>query len=469
MENVLNGLCGGRVEHLGENKRRELVINACKQANAHEFIEALPQGYETVIGQGGDLLSGGQKQRIAIARTIISNPKVLLLDEPTSALDPESERAVLASLERASQGRTTIMIAHRLSTVERADRIVVMDKGRVIEEGTHASLLAQGGAYCRLLHTQGHETPKEGTRISVGDNKPQQILPEKVQTDLTLPGMDQCMDAYPFLGSKSISRKSSIIQCIFTILSKSRSILPAVAGGTIGACVAGAAIPVQSYLFSKLITVFQLQGERLIDRGNFWAVMFFTLALTNLVSYAVLWFLFAIAGTTISRNYRAEYLRGMLGEDTSFFEVQGNSSGALASLLSGDGEDLEMMFSMSLALIMVFFIDIISCCILAIAICWKLGLLGVLGCYPVLFLAGYFRIRMDTTAQDRCASSFLESARFSSEAVGAIRTISSLSLESKIIERYEHRLQKAFIKSTRRMFVSMVFFALSDCMDFLGT
>jgi ATP-binding cassette subfamily B (MDR/TAP) protein 1 len=197
--------------------------------------------------------------------------------------------------------------------------------------------------------------------------------------------------------------------------------------------------------------------------------MFFTLALTNLVSYAVLWFLFAVAGATISRNYRAEYLRDILGEDMSFFEVKGNSPGALASLLSSDGDDLEMMFSMSLALIMVFFIDIFSCGILAIAISWRLGLVGVLACYPALFLAGYFRISMDRTAQDRCASSFLESARFSSEAIGAIRTISSLSLESKVIERYEYRLRKAFITSTRRMFVSNLFFALSDCVDFLGT
>jgi ATP-binding cassette subfamily B (MDR/TAP) protein 1 len=151
-----------------------------------------------------------------------------------------------------------------------------------------------------------------------------------------------------------------------------------------------------------------------------------------------------------------------------FFEVAGNSSGALNSLLSTDGDDLEIFFSKSIALLVVFPIDIFACSVLAIAIGWRLGLVGVLGCFPVLFLAGYFRLRMDAGAQDRCASSFLESTRFGSEAVEAIKTVSSLSLEDKVIERYEGRLRKAFLARTKEMMVSMIFFALSDCMDFLG-
>ncbi len=130
------------------------VEAASRAAHAHEFIERLPQGYETVVGERGVKLSGGQRQRVAIARAILKDPSVLILDEATSSLDNESERLVEAALERLLVGRTTLIIAHRLSTVRRADRLVVLNLGRIVEEGTHAELLARGGLYTRLYQRQ---------------------------------------------------------------------------------------------------------------------------------------------------------------------------------------------------------------------------------------------------------------------------------------------------------------------------
>ncbi len=130
------------------------VEAAARQAAAHDFITALPQGYDTPVGEAGARLSGGQRQRIAIARAFLKDAPVLLLDEATSALDTESEALVQAALERLTAGRTTLMIAHRLSTVRGADRIYVVDAGRVVEEGTHASLVARGGLYARLARAQ---------------------------------------------------------------------------------------------------------------------------------------------------------------------------------------------------------------------------------------------------------------------------------------------------------------------------
>ena len=130
------------------------VEMAARDAAAHDFITALPQGYDTHLGERGVLLSGGQKQRLAIARAILRDAPVLLLDEATSALDAESERAVQAAFERLSRGRTTIVIAHRLATVKRADRIAVMEGGRIVATGTHDQLVADGGLYARLARLQ---------------------------------------------------------------------------------------------------------------------------------------------------------------------------------------------------------------------------------------------------------------------------------------------------------------------------
>jgi ATP-binding cassette subfamily B protein len=133
---------------------RSDIEKAARAAFAHDFIAALPRGYDTMLGEGGVTLSAGQRQRVAIARAVLRNAPILLLDEATSALDSESETLVQRALDAIMQGRTTLVIAHRLATVTRADRILVLDEGRLVEEGTHQSLLGNGGIYARLAELQ---------------------------------------------------------------------------------------------------------------------------------------------------------------------------------------------------------------------------------------------------------------------------------------------------------------------------
>ena len=151
---LFDGTIGENIAYGKPGATTEEIAEAARRANIDTFIESLPQGYDTVVGERGSRLSGGQKQRVAIARVFLKNPKILILDEATSALDNESEEAVQESLEELARGRTTIIIAHRLSTIKHADEIATVEHGRVVERGTHEELLARGGTYARYYRMQ---------------------------------------------------------------------------------------------------------------------------------------------------------------------------------------------------------------------------------------------------------------------------------------------------------------------------
>ena len=148
-DSIKNNIALGRPDATDEE-----IAEACKVANAHNFIMESPEGYDTNIGDRGTKLSGGQRQRLSIARAVLKNPEFLILDEATSALDTESEKLVQDALTNLLKGRTSVVIAHRLSTIMNADRIFVIDDGRIVEEGNHEQLLAQGGVYAKLVELQ---------------------------------------------------------------------------------------------------------------------------------------------------------------------------------------------------------------------------------------------------------------------------------------------------------------------------
>lgn len=151
---LFSGSVAENIAYAHPTADEEQIMAAAQVANAHDFIAALPKGYDTLVGERGVKLSGGQRQRIAIARAVLKDPAVLILDEATSSLDTESERLVEVALERLLEGRSTLIIAHRLSTVQRADRLMVIDEGRIVEQGTHVDLLRAGGVYARLFQMQ---------------------------------------------------------------------------------------------------------------------------------------------------------------------------------------------------------------------------------------------------------------------------------------------------------------------------
>jgi subfamily B ATP-binding cassette protein MsbA len=156
---LFGGTILDNIRYGNEKATQEEVVAASRAAHAHEFIMSFPDQYQTIVGEKGINVSGGQRQRIAIARAIVKNPRILLLDEATSALDGESERLVQEALEQLMKGRTTFVIAHRLTTIQRADRILVLNKGRLVETGTHAELMDQKGLYQYLYTLRLIELP----------------------------------------------------------------------------------------------------------------------------------------------------------------------------------------------------------------------------------------------------------------------------------------------------------------------
>jgi len=168
---------------------RQDIIAAARAAHAHEFILRLPQGYDSMVGERGQGLSGGERQRISIARALLINPRILILDEATASVDSETEKEIQKALDNLVQGRTTIAIAHRLSTLQRADRLVVLDRGQVVEEGTHDQLMSQQGAYFGLYQAQARnmgsdEAPTATTLISPS-------------------ALNQVLESNPMVGAKS--------------------------------------------------------------------------------------------------------------------------------------------------------------------------------------------------------------------------------------------------------------------------
>jgi ATP-binding cassette subfamily B (MDR/TAP) protein 1 len=465
--NVVHGLYGTPMNDLPEEDKRNLVREACIEANADSFIQDLPEGYDTKVGERGGFISGGQKQRVAIARSIIKNPRILLLDEATSALDPKAEGIVQAALDKVSKTRTTVMIAHKLSTVRKADKIIVINQGTVIEQGTHAGLFRAGGAYARLVGAQnlGASGGGEGEDLEKASSDCDEPTDEIEKTHT----VDASASVASALKSKDVSREFSLFKCLRIILYERRSLWALFLGGFIASVLGGGVFPAQAIIFSRAVLVFQYSGQKMVDEANFWALMFFVLALGVLLSYASIGFFLTVAAFLTTRIYRSEYFAAMLRQDISFFDIEGNSSGALTSRLSTDPQRLQDTVSSNLGLIIIVIVNLVGSCVLALAYGWKLALVAIFGCIPALFFAGFMRMRLEIQSQDRNSKMYQESARFASEAVGAIRTVSSLTLEAKVLESYGERLDFTVKKAYKHIAISMALFGLSESLDLIGT
>jgi ATP-binding cassette, subfamily B (MDR/TAP), member 1 len=410
-------------------------------------------------------LSGGQRQRIAIARSIISNPRILLLDEATSALDPKAEGIVQKALDRVSVNRTTLVIAHKLATVKNADNIAVISDGKVIEQGTHDELLQLDGHYARLVAAQNIEETSDATN-QVSDKISEYAEKDLIrQTSLHIPATGEMglTDAEPQTGTLGYS----LIRCIFLMFLEQKSLYVYFFISTMACLVAGATFPAQALIFSRIFVVFTLPPNEGQPKADFYALMFFVIALGNLVAYFIIGITCNIIGQEVTHRYRKELFANMLRQDMDFFNLPGNTSGTLTSRLSTMPTQLQDLISANILLIFVIFINITSTSGLALAYGWKLGLVVVFGGLPPLILSGYIRIRLETVLDAKNSERFAEGANLANEAVMAIKTVSSLTLESSVLQRYQDLMSGIVRNCIRSLLWTIFWHALSQSLEFL--
>ena len=479
--NIKHGLIGTEQELASEEVQNELVINAAKMANAHDFVTSLPEGYETHVGERGFLLSGGQKQRIAIARAMVSDPRILLLDEATSALDTKSEGVVQAALDVAAKGRTTITIAHRLSTIKTADNIVVMTQGRIVEQGTHDELLERRGAYFNLVEAQRISAENENKKaledapIDDSDHEPDlEKMPsaEKVLTKEKLERLNTEKSVSSMvLKGKAPERGAhySLWTLIKAVGAFNRKETGLMIVGLIFSVVAGAGNPTQSVFFAKALVSLSLPPsmyDKVRHDASFWSLMYLMLAFTQIIGYSVQGVAFAICSQRLIRRARDQSFRAMLRQDITWFDREENTAGALTSFLSTETTHLAGMSGATLGTILVVSTTLFGAIILAVSIGWKLGLVCS-ATIPILLACGYLRFYMLAKFSTRAKKAYEKSASYACEATAAIRTVASLTREQDVLHHYHVQLEEQARKSLRSILKSSTLYAASQSLMFL--
>ena len=406
------------------------------------------------------MLSGGQKQRLAIARSIISDPRVLLLDEATSALDPKAEKMVQKALDRVSKDRTTIVIAHKLSTIRNADNIAVISEGSVIEQGTHEKLLEKQGAYAKLVSAQdlGGGVVSEIKEQSSSEEKPALV---RAQTELSI---HEHSTTHP-IGSKA---QYNLVRCTFIVFWEHRHLWPYFLILILASLMGGATFPAQAIIFSRVARAFELPQVEAVDQGDFYSLMFFIVAIGNLITYSLIGWFSNIVVQHVSRGYRLEIFNLIIKQDMDFFDREENATGALASNLSTHPNSLLELLGFNIMLILINVVSVLSSAILSIVVGWKLGLSIVFGALPLVVFSGYLRIRLEVKLEEQTGKRFSSSAALAAESIAAIRTVSSLALENHILARYESRLRGVARQSMKALIWTMFWYSLTQSLSFLA-
>ncbi|XP_066441409.1 ATP-binding cassette sub-family B member 5-like isoform X1 [Eleutherodactylus coqui] len=455
---IKNNIKYGRIDVTDEE-----IEQAAKDANAYDFIMALPDKFETLVGERGAQLSGGQKQRIAIARALVRNPKILLLDEATSALDTGSESIVQAALDKATEGRTTIVIAHRLSTVWTADLIVVVENGAVAEQGTHSELMEKKGIYYSLATAQtikvAEDTETEENEQATPGKPPlvQRLYSNLSNGKFSMSEKDEEED-------KEEETKEEKLPSIsfFKILSLNKSEWPYMLIGILAAAINGAVHPAFAIMFSKIIAVFAINEDETIQREiNIYSIVIAVIGLVSFFSFFLQGFMFGRSGEVLTMRLRQRAFKSMLRQEISWFDDKKNSTGALTTRLATDASQIHTATGSRLGLITQGLSTMGVGITISLIFGWEMTLL-VLALTPVLVVTGLLETRALTGFANRDKKQLQQAGKIATEAVDNIRTVASLTREKTFEEMYSDSLQKPYKNAKRKAQTYGICFAFSQ-------
>uniref|UniRef100_A0A453FAI5 ABC transporter B family member 11 n=1 Tax=Aegilops tauschii subsp. strangulata TaxID=200361 RepID=A0A453FAI5_AEGTS len=438
-----------------EDATLEEIKRAAELANAASFIDKLPNGYNTLVGQHGTLLSGGQKQRIAIARAILKDPKILLLDEATSALDVESERIVQEALNRIMVQRTTLVVAHRVSTVRNVDCITVVHQGKIVEQGPHQALVKDpSGAYSQLIRlqeTHGNERRKiqdpgvhnslsKSTSLSIRQSMPKDSFGNsnkysfrsvELQED-EMTG-EQNKDDLP--DGKTL-QKAPIGRLFY--LNKPE--VPFLLLGVIAASVHGIIFPLFGILMSGIIKSFYEPPDKLRKDSSFWALIAVVLGVAAFIAIPAEYLLFGIAGGKLIERVRTLSFQNIVHQEIAWFDNPSNSSGALGTRLSVDALNVRRLVGDNLGIIVQSTAAIITGFVIAFTADWRLAL--IITCViPLVGAQGYAQVKFFKGFSEEAKEMYEDASQVATDAVSSIRTIASFCAEKRVVTTYNKKCE----------------------------
>ena len=365
------------------------------------------------------------------------------------------------ALDAISTGRTTLIIAHKLATVKKADNIAVVSDGVVVEQGSHQQLITLKGRYANLVAAQdlGNADPLDGG--------PQIEMPDIARRQTTVSVRDMLEQPEGDLEAGQGTLGYSLLRCLWILLSEQNTLYVTFFFAALGSLIGGATFPGQAILYSRVLTVFTLPPDEGQRQVNFYALMFFVIALGNLLAYSIVGVTCNTIGQTLTHSYRAEMLQNILRQDIEFFDRPENTSGALTARITSIPSALNDLISANVLLIFIVLVNVTASSVVAIVFGWKLGLVVVFGGFPPLIAAGYARMRIEVQLERNTAERFSDSASLASESVIAIKTVASLTLESVVIGEYSNLLRGIVSKSIRSLVWNLWLYSLSQAIEFL--
>ncbi|CAF4024797.1 unnamed protein product [Adineta steineri] len=423
------------------NATRAEIENAAKQANAHKFIMKLPNKYDTLVGERGIQLSGGEKQRIALARALVKQPNILLLDEATSALDNVSEKIVQEALDRACQNRTTIVIAHRLTTIQNANYIYVLDEGSVIEEGTHETLLEkEGGKYQTMVKMQQAEKTINTQDGLMNMAKATAEDEEQILERVRLLNESEAID---------INRRASIStrkKSVFLRLMKMNS--PEwmfILIGCLACILGGLRGPLFSILFAKIVNEFNdckytdVRRRVLITCG-----LFILTGAVFMILYFFHFVTFGIAGAKLVSRLRSKAFACLLRQEVAYFDRPENSSGAICTHLSSNAAAVQDMVGTRLGVVC----QALSMCTFGFTLGffynWQLTIIIAIP-FIILLIVSIIQIRLSSWLRTQSNLIYSQASTLTVEVITNMRTVKQLSMENEVLRQYSNMIDEVLI------------------------